>query len=461
MRTNENPLENQLTQEQQAQPVDLPDSASNTVNPENITPQTENQMFSQEKRKISSAERLLLPVALAIAILFDRLMCAPFFDWSDNMPIFSGVFWLCYLVAFYAFYWKKLMQNRVLWIVAGFSAALCAWNFFFAGNEEFSALTFLVIPWVLMAHAQYAAGDYGLKDAGKIALAWLTGWFVKPFSGLPVFFGAVGSLGAGSGNSTAKKVAIGAGITLPLLCVIVPLLASADMVFGFYIGQIAGGFDIGSFVAHIVIAAIAFALFYSFLWNVGFGSKSKLAKETAFQIDAVICSIVLGSITLLYVLFCAVQFTYLFAGAGLPDGMTYSEYAREGFAQTVVVCAMNLLIFGIFLRFGSKHKAVTGFLAGLLGLTGLMLFSGFMRLRLYIDAYGLTWLRLLSAWFIIYLAVVIILCAIRMFKEKLPAIALCALILLGWYTMLGYSNPDAVVSRYNQSHNHDAVETWR
>lgn len=461
MMTNNNPLENPITQEQQAQTTASPGLASDAGLTGDMIPNMENQIISREKREIAPVERLLLPVALAIAVLFDRLMFAPFIDWTDNMPVFSGVFWLCYLVAFYAFYWKKLVHNRILWLVAGLGAALCAWNFFFTGNEEFSGLTFIVIPWVLMAHAQYAAGDYGLNDAGKIALAWLTGWFVKPFSGLPVFFGAIGSLGSEGSNSTAKKVVIGAGITLPLLCVIVPLLAGADKVFGFYIRQIAGGFNIGSFVAHAIVAAIAFALFYSFLWNVGFGSKLKLAEKKAFQIDAVICCIVLGSVTLLYVLFCAVQFTYLFAGAGLPDGMTYSEYAREGFAQTVTVCAINLMVFGIFLRFGNRSKTVTVFLAGLLGLTGVMLFSGFMRLRLYIDAYGLTWLRLLSAWFIIYLAVVIILCAVRMFKEKLPAIALCALILLGWYTILGYSNPDAVISRYNQSHNHDAVEIWR
>ncbi len=58
-------------------------------------------------------------------------------------------------------------------------------------------------------------------------------------------------------------------------------------------------------------------------------------------------------------------------------------------------------------------------LAGLLALTGVMLVSGFLRLKLYVDAYGLTWLRILSAWFVIYLAAVLILCFFRMAKEKL------------------------------------------
>jgi len=156
-------------------------------------------------------------------------------------------------------------------------------------------------------------------------------------------------------------------------------------------------------------------------------------------------------------LFCVVQFTYLFAEAGLPGGMTYSEYAREGFAQTVVVCVINLLIFGVFLHFGKISKLITGMLAGLLALTGVMLFSGFVRLGLYIDFYGMTWLRLLSAWFIIYMAAVIVFCGIRLWRERLPLIALCTMILVGWYIVLGYLNPDGLIAWYNNWLNYDAV----
>lgn len=422
-------------------------------------PDAEGRAEIKPKREYSAAERLLLPVSLVVAVLYDRLLFRPLFlDLDEVIGKLSGAFWLCYLAVFYAFYWKKLARNRVLWFVAGCSAALCAWNFFYDWNVKFTILTYLVIPAVLMAHAQFAAGDYKLKDAGKIAFAWLFGWVVKPFSGLPALFGAIGSLASGGGKTTAKKAVLGVAVTLPLLCVIIPLLCGADMVFGYYIGRILGDWDFGSLVGHIIVSVLAFALFYSFLWNVGFGVKEKHGEKAAMQIDTIICCIVLGSVTLVYVLFCAVQFTYLFAGAGLPYGMTYSEYAREGFAQTVAVCAFNLLIFGVFLRFGSGSKAVSGFLYGLLGLTGVMLVSGFMRLKLYIDAYGLTWLRLLSAWFVIYLAVVLVLCVVRMLREKVPAVALCALILLGWYVTLGYSNPDALIERYNQTHNYDTVQ---
>jgi hypothetical protein len=71
-------------------------------------------------REISKAEKLLLPVALVIAILYDRLSFGyvPFWD-SSKVFEFFGIFWLCYLALFYLYFWKKLARNRVSWYVAG------------------------------------------------------------------------------------------------------------------------------------------------------------------------------------------------------------------------------------------------------------------------------------------------------------------------------------------------------
>ncbi len=415
----------------------------------------------QEKRVYTTAEKLLLPVALAIAVLYDRLCFSPVTGgYFERLFPFTGAFWICYLVLLYCFYWKRLARNRVLWFVAGCAAALCVWSFFYTrrgGNEGFGVLSYIVVPAVLMAHAQFLAGGYNLKEVGGMALAWIQGWIIKPFSALPMLAGAVSATFAGDNRSTAKKVLTGVAVTLPLLLIIIPLLSGADRMFGYYLEMIIGGWNLGLLIAHLIVIAVAFALFYSFLWNIGFAPKQKSAGALTARLDTVICCIVLGSVTVVYLLFCAVQFTYLFAGAGLPEGITYSEYAREGFAQTVAVCAVNLCVFGGILGFGNGHRVVTGLLAGLLGLTGVMLFSGFVRLKLYIDAYGLTWLRILSAWFVVYLAAVVILCAVRLLRPALPAVALCALILLGWFTALGYANPNALAERYNSAHNYDVA----
>lgn len=408
------------------------------------------------KKDWSLTERLLLPASLLIGILFDRLIAARFASGLWEFASYAAAFWLCYLAIFTLFYAKR--QGWVQWAVALCAVALCVWCLIFEGNAEYKLLSLLVVPAVLMMHAQLASGEYKLKDAGRITAAWFSGWFVQPFSGIPAIVGVSGSLVSGGRRPVLKKVLIGAGIALPLLCVLIPLLSGADRVFGYWTSSIFSNLDFPSVARHVMIILIAAALFFSFLWNAGFSKRAAAEKSAAAPIDTVICCIVLGAVSLLYLLFCGVQFTYLFARSGLPGGMTYATYAREGFAQTVAVCAINLLIFGVFLRYGTDKKPVKSLLAGLLGLTGVMLVSGFVRLGLYIDAFGLTWLRLISAWFIVYLAAVLIICSVRMLKEKLPAIALCALLLLGWYVALGYANPDALVDRYNQTNGYDVVE---
>jgi len=401
-------------------------------------------------KQYSLGEKLLLPISLLIAILFDRLIFANAIGRFDARP--AAVFWLCYIVIFYLFYRERLKRDKVAHFVAICAAALCLWHFIFPeGNWQFASITWLVIPSVLMAHAQWSAGAYTLENSEGMVIAWLLGWIIKPFSGLFALFGAGNSLLSAGNKSVVKRVLAGVCVTSFLMLIVIPLLMSADQVFNYYLRQIfSGGIDLFIFTKHAIWTSLAFGLFYSFLWNVGYGENKKHSIPSAWSIDNIISSIVMGSVMLVYVLFCLIQFTYLFAGAGLPAGMTYSEYAREGFAQTVVVCAINLLIFGVFLRFGTKDKLTTALLGGLLALTGVMLFSGAVRLNLYIGAYGMTWLRLLSTWFIIYLAVVIALCTVRLFyKKQLPVAALCALLLLLWYVALGYLNPDSFIAWYN------------
>ncbi|MCL2420536.1 MAG: DUF4173 domain-containing protein [Defluviitaleaceae bacterium] len=419
-------------------------------------PEVVEMIENKKAKKIwSRAEKLLLPVALLLAILFDRLVITQFIQDLDTFILFYGVFWLCYLAIFYTFYWERVKRDYVLWFVAVCVAALSLWGFIVPWNPEYTLITVFVIPGVLMAHAQWTAGAYTLKDTEGMVVSWFSGWFVKPFSGLPALSGVLGSLVSEDNKPTAKRifklVLLGLVLSISLLLIIVPLLMGADQVFNHYITQLFAD-DGSSFNLfwHSVAVIFLFGWFYSGLWNVGFKKEEPHRIPDNWAIDIIISAIVLGSIALVYILFCFIQFTYLFAGAGLPAGMTYSEYAREGFAQMVVVCTLNLIIFGVFMQFGAGKKLLTALLSLLLALTGVMLISGAVRLNLYIGAYGMTWLRLLSAWFIIYLAAVIILCAVRLlFKKRLPVVAICVLLLLIWYVVLGYLNPDGFIYWYN------------
>ena len=64
---------------------------------------------------------------------------------------------------------------------------------------------------------------------------------------------------------------------------------------------------------------------------------------------------------LIYILFCVIQFSYLFGGTGnnLAPGYTFAEYARKGFFELIVVTIINLSILVGSINFVKKENKLT------------------------------------------------------------------------------------------------------
>ena len=76
----------------------------------------------------------------------------------------------------------------------------------------------------------------------------------------------------------------------------------------------------------------------------------------------------------------------------MPEGVTYSEYAHQGFNQLIVVVVINLVIVLLLSVSSDEHEecaALTVFTA----CTFVMIASAFVRIFMYIGAYHLTELR--------------------------------------------------------------------
>ena len=360
---------------------------------------------------------------------------------------------------------KKIYNRPFLWVVAGLILFLCAWNFIFDYAGSYGALSFVVIPASLMMFCQLAAEAPELKNIKHMIISWFLGWIIKPFVAIHKCVGAISAVlfpQNTTGRSALKKILAAVLVTVPLIALLVVLLSGADKVFGYYADKILSAFSFSDFILHVFLTVGAFLLFYSFFWHTGYEKPMNFEiRESKFKIDNLISYIILGSVLALYALFCAVQFAYLFASAGLPPGISYSEYAREGFAQIVLVSGINLVIFGFMVKYGGKSIVLKIMLCVFIYVTGVMLASGFMRLGLYINTFGMTFLRLISAWFIIYLALVLILCAARLLTPKLPLVAVSAVLLLVCYNILGYINPDAFIVKYNLAkHTEYTVNDW-
>ena len=90
------------------------------------------------------------------------------------------------------------------------------------------------------------------------------------------------------------------------------------------------------------------------------------------------------------------QLTTLFGGDEhvlRTAGLTYAEYAREGFAQLMVVAALTLGVIALARRDDRALRLLLGLLCAL---TLVVLASALKRLGLYEEAFGFTRLRLLA-----------------------------------------------------------------
>ena len=152
----------------------------------------------------------------------------------------------------------------------------------------------------------------------------------------------------------------------------------------------------------------------------------------------------------LFAAFVALQLSALYAGHDYvlrTAGLTYAEYAREGFAQLLAAAALTLAVIAAAARWASVSRLLLG---ALCVLTLVVLASALTRLDLYMDAYGFTRLRLSAEAVILWLGAVFALLLIAGAARRwgwLPraTVALTAAAMLAF----AISNPDRRIATEN------------
>ncbi|MDR1778987.1 MAG: DUF4173 domain-containing protein [Clostridiales Family XIII bacterium] len=160
-------------------------------------------------------------------------------------------------------------------------------------------------------------------------------------------------------------------------------------------------------------------------------------------------------LALVYLLFLAVMGGYLFSafGGDLPAGFTYAEYARRGFFELCGVASINLALLAFVYLFAKRgageYPVALRVLTGLLSaLTVLLVVTAMSKMVLYIDAYGLSRLRLYTFWFMALLLLVfavLLVWHVRPFNAGRPIAVACVVCVLALF----YVNTDGLIARYN------------
>ncbi len=291
------------------------------------------------------------------------------------------------------------------------------------------------------------------RSAPASALAPLT-WAAGSVRAMPWVAKGFETL-AGSRRGQLLGVVRSVGLTVGLLLVFGLLFASADRVFASLMPHVQADLLPGQLVVGALVALVAAALAHLALAPPSWSDARLAPHPPARRGEWLLPVLALDAMVLLFVL---VQVGALLGGHRHvleTAGLTYAQYAREGFAQLLAATALTLVVVGVAARRAPRDTArdrlVSRLALGTLcvGTLGVVA-SALRRMDLYVEAFGLTRLRVFVTVVEIALAAVLVLvlvAGVRWRARWLPraVVQVVAVAMLG----LALVNPDAQIVRHN------------
>ena len=261
--------------------------------------------------------------------------------------------------------------------------------------------------------------------------------------------------GEGSKDRKGRYVLLGLAVSLPLCFVVLVLLCSADGVFRMLVERVFS-FDL-EFENGLMTTIKSLWLFLLGF----FGLFCALAGQTQSPVDSAVgetkrhepvTAITFVSVlTVIYLAFCAVQVVYLFAGAsrGLPENFYYAGYARQGFFQLLFVSFLNAALV-VFCSWKFRESRVLRALLTLVcACTCVLIASSAYRMLLYVDVYGLTFLRLLVLWFLGVLVILMAGIVVSLYRRGWNLFRFTCCVCLSLWLVFSFAKPDRIAARYN------------
>lgn len=260
-----------------------------------------------------------------------------------------------------------------------------------------------------------------------------------------------------SGAEPSRSAALLRGLLIagPIVLVLGLLLGSADAVFAsFFTSPVSAG----SIFSHLTLAVMGAAMM-AFLIRVAHAGSAGEAQISAPGLGKIETFVLLGSINLLFAAFAIAQLVATTdAGAATlaEQGLSYKDYARQGFFQLLWVAGITLVVLlsvrAMTITWSRQAKSFQGLGLVSVALTLVIVAVAFIRLQLYIGDDGLTPLRFYSAVFSLWVGLAFVLVALRLLNIRadqawtMPALFGSGLAVL---FVLNLINPEAVIANNN------------
>ncbi len=309
----------------------------------------------------------------------------------------------------------------------------------------------------------FGGGEFDIKSP-KILLQGALNMFAAPFRSAARPFGAAKAALSRSKNKTLINILIGVAVTLPVLAVVIGLLTGADVFFGDMVRGMLDSIsrDLGEIVAKVIWGAVLAIFIFSAAWTArkrsfvraeGYKCLEKLSESVSTEI--IITALAL--LNIVYAVFVAVQFVYLFGGTAqaLPHaGLTYAEYARSGFFELCKTAGLNITAALCCIQLVKREKhaawAATRILCALMmAFTCVLLASAAYRMYLYIIVHGITVLRFLTIWGMFVMAALIAGVLIKLARPRFRFFRLFLATIITGYLILNYCDMDRIIASYN------------
>lgn len=257
----------------------------------------------------------------------------------------------------------------------------------------------------------------------------------------------------------------GCSIALPVVLILAALLASADAVFNQQMTDLLRIFEDGRVFEYalrlLIVLVCAHLVAGAFLHAAERSGDERIAGDRddarRRRLGFTEAAIVLGSVTLLFLLFVVVQFRYFFGGTSNIGavGYTWSEYARRGFNELITVAFLSLLLImglgAITQRDGLVRQRVYSWLSIAIALEVLVILaSAFQRLGMAIDWHGFSRLRLYPQIFLVWVGILFVVIVVLELQHRERHFALAFVVAsLGFAVTLTLVNVDAAIVRRN------------
>lgn len=400
--------------------------------------------------------RKKFPYYGTLALCFGLLFNFCFYDFYDN---FSGIVYPLFVIGLFAFAAfslrglnKTISRNSYFCMITALLLGFSTWITANLFVQFFNTLGIAILFTIFIMKQFYKDQSWGFK---KYLLNLLLVWIGVLFSvKYPFLHGTSYFRNRNKKSAKWKPILTGILFALLFLFFIIPMLGRADMVFGNLLSGLYSYFILPSaWIEYLVLTVLGALGFYGIVFTLSRGNLDT-AEKISIKWESTSAMVMTGIVSCFYLLFCSIQVFYLFGGGlfKLPGGITYAEYARQGFFQLLFVIIINAALVLICLELFQPRQGLKRILTVISACTFIMIASAIYRMLLYVNVYHLSFLRVLVLWFLAVLTVLMGGVTYYIFHQKFPVSRFTFFTALFFYLIFSFMRPDYMVAKYNVAH---------